>query len=129
MPDATSRAGARGLMQLMPSTASHVARRIGVSWNRSLLGVADANLHVGAAHLSALLRRYDGDPVAALAAYNAGGRPVSRWLRFPEAADPHLFVERIPYLETREYVKTVLRNLELYRALYPAATAAPAESP
>jgi soluble lytic murein transglycosylase len=126
---ATSRAGARGLMQLMPGTAAHVARRIGVSWNRALLGVADANLHVGAAHLSALLGRYDGDYVAALAAYNAGGRPVSRWLRFPEAGDPYLFVERIPYVETRNYVKVVLRNLELYRALYPRTTPAPVESP
>lgn len=120
LSDVTSRAGARGLMQLMPATAAQVARNNRLTWNESLLAVPDANLHVGAAHLAALFRRY-GDAVGALAAYNAGGRPVSRWLRYPEARDPYLFVERIPYIETRNYVKIVLRNRVLYRALYPGA--------
>ncbi len=119
LAEVTSRAGARGLMQLMPSTATYVARRIGVSWSDAFLGVPDANVHVGTAHLSALMRQYDRELIPALAAYNAGGRPVSRWLRYPEAGDPYAFVERIPYVETRNYVKIVLRNRELYRALYP----------
>lgn len=117
---ATSRAGAKGLMQLMPSTARWLAGRLGIEWDNSLLGVADANLHVGMAHLSALLRQYKGDLIPSLAAYNAGGRPVARWLRFPEANDPFLFVERIPYVETRGYVRTLLRNRLLYAALYGA---------
>jgi soluble lytic murein transglycosylase-like protein len=119
-----SRAGATGLMQLMPSTAGWLARRLGVDWNERFLTVADANLHLGAAHLAGLLQRYDGSVVFALAAYNAGGRPVDRWRRFPEARDPFQFVERIPYVETRGYVRAVLRNRELYRALYPGPTAA-----
>ena len=118
-PDATSRAGAQGLMQLMPPTAAGLARRLGVEWDQRLVVVPDANLHLGVAHLTALIRSYDDELAPAIAAYNAGGRPVSRWLRYPEASDSFLWVERIPYVETRGYVRTVLRNRELYRALYP----------
>jgi soluble lytic murein transglycosylase len=121
-PGVVSRAGAHGLMQLMPQTAREVARRSGVGWDVRYLESAEANLHLGATHLAGLLRQYDGQVVPALAAYNAGGRPVSRWLRYPEADDPVRFVERIPYEETRGYVRSVLRNRELYRQIYPPAT-------
>ncbi len=127
-PDATSRAGAKGLMQLMPATARGLARQLGVEWDESLLVVADANAHLGTAHLTALLRTYDERIAPTLAAYNAGGRPVSRWLRYPEARDQFLWVERIPYVETRGYVRTVLRNRELYRMLYPVGDGGPAAS-
>jgi soluble lytic murein transglycosylase len=116
---ARSRAGARGLMQVMPGTARQAARRMGLEWSDHLLHVPDANMHVGAAHLSLLLRHYKGDLVLTLAAYNAGRTPVELWRRFPEARDPALFVERIPYAETRGYVRSVLRNLSMYRVLYP----------
>jgi soluble lytic murein transglycosylase len=116
----TSRAGARGLMQLMPTTATYVARRLGVEWEATWLAVPDANLHLGAAHLATLLRRYRR-VVPALAAYNAGGTPVARWLRAPDAGDPYRFIEQIPYVETRGYVRAVVRNHSLYRALYPPA--------
>lgn len=118
-PAVMSHAGARGLMQLMPATAKDLARRAGVAWDPRYLSSAEANLHLGATHLAALLRQYDGRVVLALAAYNAGGRPVSRWLRYPEASDPVRFVERVPYVETRGYLRAVLRNRALYRALYP----------
>ena len=114
-----SRAGAVGFMQLMPATAREVANRLHVPWGDLMRSVPDANVHIGSAHLAGLLRGYDGAVIPALAAYNAGGTPVRRWLRYPEADDPVLFVERIPYAETRGYVKTVLRNRALYRALYP----------
>lgn len=124
---ARSRAGALGLMQLMPSTGRWLARRLDVPWNDEMFIVADANLHLGSAHLAALLRTFDGRVVPAIAAYNAGGTPVRRWLRARGATDVADFVERIPYVETRGYVKTVLRNRALYRALYgPPAPAAPA---
>jgi soluble lytic murein transglycosylase len=117
--DARSRAGARGLMQVMPGTARQAARQLGLEWSDHLLRVPDANVHVGAAHLAILLRHYAGNPVPTLAAYNAGLTPVEIWRRFPEAKDPALFVERIPYAETRGYVRSVLRNWTIYRALYP----------
>ena len=122
-PAVVSRAGATGLMQLMPRTAAQIARGLGVDWSERLLTVPDANLHLGAAHFATLLRRYRGDEVWALAAYNAGGRPVDRWRQLAGGADPLLFVERIPYPETRGYVQTVVRNRALYRALYPSGSA------
>jgi len=119
----TSRAGARGLMQLMPGTAAQTASRLGVPWRERLLTTPDANLHVGTAHLAMLLRRYRGAVVTALAAYNAGGRPADRWARLPDARDPFWFVEGITYPETRGYVRSVVRNRALYEALYPPVAA------
>ncbi|HEX9729247.1 MAG TPA: transglycosylase SLT domain-containing protein [Gemmatimonadales bacterium] len=114
-----SRAGAIGFMQLMPPTARDVARRLNVRWDDAMFAVADANVHVGAAHLAGLLRQYRGVLAPALAAYNAGGSRATRWLALPGAADPVVFVERIPFVETQGYVRAVLRNRDLYRALYP----------
>jgi len=119
----TSRAGARGLMQLMPGTAAQTASRLGVPWRERLLTTPDANLHVGTAHLAMLLRRYRGAVVPALAAYNAGGRPADRWARLPDARDPFWFVEGITYPETRGYVRSVVRNRAVYEALYPPVAA------
>jgi soluble lytic murein transglycosylase len=120
-PAVVSRAGAVGLMQLLPSTAAETASRLGVPWERDLLTVPDANLHLGAAHLAALTRRYRGEIVWALASYNAGSRPVDRWRALPGAEDPAAFVDRIPYPETRGYVQAVVRDRALYRALYCCA--------
>jgi soluble lytic murein transglycosylase len=118
-PAVVSRAGAHGLMQLMPTTAAGLARQEGMAWDRRYLTSAEVNLHLGAAHLAALLRTYGGDPIPALAAYNAGGRPVARWLRNPGARDRVQFVEQIGYPETRGFVQAVVRNWALYRVLYP----------
>jgi soluble lytic murein transglycosylase len=82
------------------------------------LTVPDLNLHLGAAHLAALLRRFRGRVEVAVAAYNAGAAPVSRWITRPGAEDPDQFIEQIPFPETRGYVRAVLRNRDLYRALY-----------
>jgi soluble lytic murein transglycosylase len=114
-----SHAGAWGLMQLMPRTAAKTASRLGVPWRERFLTVPDANVHVGAAHLAMLVRRYRGELVTALAAYNAGARPAERWARLPGGRDPFWFVEQIPYPETRGYVRSVMRNRALYEALYP----------
>ena len=118
--EALSPAGARGLAQLLPSTAALTARGLDVTFYPDWITVPDLNLHLGAAHFAELLRRYDGRIDAAVAAYNAGGRPVSRWLRVPGAADPDRFLEAITYPETRGYVRSVLRNRALYQALYPS---------
>jgi soluble lytic murein transglycosylase len=117
-PAVVSRAGAHGLMQLMPATARQIAQRLGIAWDRRMLVVADANLHLGAVHFASLLKRY-GAVEPALAAYNAGGTPVRRWLRNPESDDPVQFITQVTYPETRGYLRTVTRNRALYRALYP----------
>jgi soluble lytic murein transglycosylase len=116
--EALSRAGARGLAQLMPGTAAQAARGLDVTLYPEWLTVPDLNLHLGAAHLAALLRRFRGRVEVAVAAYNAGAAPVSRWITRPGAEDPDQFIEQIPFPETRGYVRAVLRNRDLYRALY-----------
>jgi soluble lytic murein transglycosylase len=117
--EALSPAGARGLAQLLPSTAALTARGLDVTFYPDWITLPDLNLHLGAAHFAELLRRYDGRIDAAVAAYNAGGRPVGRWLQQAGAQDPDRFLEGITYPETRGYVRAVLRNRALYRALYP----------
>ena len=119
---ALSSAGARGLAQLLPGTAALTARGLDVTFYPDWITVPDLNLHLGAAHLKELLERYGGRVDAAVAAYNAGTVPVVRWLGRPGAGDPDQFIELIPYQETRGYVRSVLRNRELYRALYVAPT-------
>ena len=116
-PRATSSAGARGLMQMMPSVGRAVARSIDVpEWRPDLLYQPDINLQLGIRHLEAFISRYEAP--YALAAYNAGESRLVRWLRRPGARDPELFVERIPFTETRDYVRIVLRNRAMYRSLY-----------
>lgn len=123
-PRAVSPAGAVGMMQLMPDVARQLAQSQKFPiWDRALLFQPDVNVQLGAIHFAGLLRRYDHVEYA-LAAYNAGGSRVARWLTKPGAADPEIFVERIPFVETRDYVRIVLRNRALYRALYPSAAPA-----
>lgn len=117
-PEALSPAGARGLAQLLPGTAAFTARGLDVSFDREWITVPDLNLHLGAAHLVELLRRFGGRVEPAVAAYNAGALPVARWLDRAGADDPDRFIELIPYVETRSYVRSVLRNRDLYRAMY-----------
>lgn len=122
-PDARSGAGARGLMQVMPPVGRSLATAVGIApWHDSLLYVPAINLQLGTRHLAAALR-VDGrqHPAYALAAYNAGRSRMVRWRAMRgAAADWELFVERIPYVETRDYVRIVLRNEEWYRVLYPS---------
>jgi soluble lytic murein transglycosylase len=117
-PRAVSAAGARGLMQLMPGVgASIAASRSYPMWNQALLFDPDVSLELGTAHLATSLK--PGTPPArALAAYNAGASRVARWIQRPGSNDPELFAEWIPYTETRDYVRIVQRNADVYRALY-----------
>ena len=117
--EALSPAGARGLAQLLPSTAALLARGLDVTFYPDWITVPDLNLHLGAAHLAELIKQF-GRVDAAIAAYNAGPVPVRRWLVRAGADDPDRFIELIPYAETRGYVRSLLRNRELYRALYGA---------
>jgi soluble lytic murein transglycosylase len=117
-PRAVSVAGARGLMQVMPSVGQQIARSLGYPlWDPGLLFDPDANLELGVAHLAASIRQYDNMP-RVLAAYNAGGSRVTRWAAKAGTDDPEVFIERISFTETRDYVRIVERNAEIYRALY-----------
>jgi soluble lytic murein transglycosylase len=118
-PRATSRVGARGLMQLMPSVGTAIARSKKLpEWDPVLLYQPDVNVTLGVSHLKGLIGRYRGDLVRVFAAYNAGDSRVTRWNRKAGVEDPEVFVERIPYEETRDYVRILLRNREIYRTLY-----------
>src|SRR5690606_12807251 len=117
-PRATSPVGARGLMQIMPRVGHTIARGLGFpAWDAALLYQPDVSLQLGTSHLADLLSGYSDDG-RALAAYNAGRSRVKRWSTKHGADDPELFVERIPYRETRDYVRIIQRNRELYAELY-----------
>ena len=118
---AVSRAGARGLVQLMPGTAERMSRELGIPYSLARLTEDAAyNVTLGGAYLSRLLARYDGAYVPALAAYNAGPSRVDRWLL--DWGDPREgevdtidWMESIPYRETRNYVQRVLEGAQVYR--------------
>src|SRR5690606_20292072 len=96
-PAAVSPAGARGLMQLMPPVGRQVARGLDYPvWDAALLYQPDVNVELGTTHLASLVRQRE-HVEHVLAAYNAGGTPVARWLRKPGASDPEVFTERISY--------------------------------
>ncbi len=118
-PRARSSASALGLMQLLPSTASRVANQNGLELSsEEKLFEPELNLTLGISYLKELLGRYSNNLVKAIAAYNAGENAVARWEgQFP-GDDIEEFIERIPYGETRLYVKLVLRNLRTYKLLY-----------
>lgn len=117
--DIVSHAGAIGLMQVMPPTGAELARAHGPEgFTRESLTRPEVNLHLGAAFFLDMSRRYDDVLPLVLSAYNAGPTRATRWQRYPEASDPLRFTERIPFTETRGYVKNVRRNLGLYRVLY-----------
>ena len=77
------------------------------------------NIELGTYNLRKVMDRFGGQPEYALAAYNAGDVPVRQWMAAGDYKDIVEFVESIPYTETREYVQAILRNREMYRALYP----------
>jgi soluble lytic murein transglycosylase len=117
-PIATSPVGARGLMQVMPELGGRLAEALAYPiWDPVLLYQPDVSLQLGVFHLQELLGRYPR-PVEVLAAYNAGASRVDRWSRRVGVEDPEIFAERIPFVETRGYVRIIQRNQELYRALY-----------
>lgn len=117
-PRAVSPAGARGLMQLMPSVAATIAPSAKISpWSATMLYDPGINIELGIRHLAPLLRSQP-NVARSLAAYNAGGSRVARWSGRRGSDDPEMFTERIPFSETRDYVKSVLRNRQFYQALY-----------
>jgi soluble lytic murein transglycosylase len=116
-----SRAGARGLMQLMPETAKHVASAIKMKYETGrLISDPSYNVTLGSVFLAQLLSGYDGSYLLSLAAYNAGPGRVSEWIKDfgdprDKAVDAVDWIERIPFAETRNYVQRILESVQLYR--------------
>ena len=116
--EAGSVAGAKGLMQLMPATARMVAKRHHLPYQESALTTPALNITLGTLYLRTVLKRNKWNPVLAAAAYNAGPNAVKKWLRKFGDLPVDEFVERIPYDETRAYVKRVITSYLIYRELY-----------
>lgn len=113
--DARSHADARGLMQLLPSTARAEAKKRSLRYpGANGLYKANDNLRIGIAHLASMLDKHGGEPFLATAAYNAGPTPVGRWLAQRPPQDIDLWIETIPYRETREYVARILAFAVVY---------------
>ena len=121
-PAAVSRAGARGLLQLLPGTARDMAKKRGIDFSAERL-TADAgyNATLGAAFLAEQLARFDGSYVLAIAGYNAGPRRALDWAkRYGDPRGAELdtivdWIERIPFTETRSYVQRVMENYQVYK--------------
>jgi soluble lytic murein transglycosylase len=109
MRDIQSSAGAIGLMQLMPATGRETAREIKLRYGgRATLTDSSSNIRLGTAYLSKMFRRFNENRILATAAYNAGPHRVEKWLPGNGNLDARIWIENIPYRETRNYVRRVL---------------------
>ncbi len=116
---ATSHVGARGLMQLMPATARPLAQAEGIAdWDPEWLYLPEVNVSLGTRYVGEQAEAYGGALPAIFGAYNAGPHQIDAWKAFPEFGRDALFTERIPFRETREYVKILTRNRAIYEGLY-----------
>jgi peptidoglycan lytic transglycosylase len=112
---AVSRVGAIGLMQVMPSTANTVAHRVGLpAVGREDLFDQETNIRIGVRYVEQLLEQFSGNLVYTIASYNAGPIAVGNWIAQNRGQSQDEFVELIPYQETRQYVKRVLRSYREY---------------
>jgi soluble lytic murein transglycosylase len=118
-PEVLSVVGARGLVQIMPETGRKLAHGLGASsYSPDELFVPARNLELGAAYLAELIARFRGRIAAAVASYNAGPEAVERWLAQSGALEDDAWIESIPYDQTRQYAKKVLRSFAIYQAIY-----------
>jgi len=116
--DAVSPVGARGLMQIMPATGNHISNSLGRdNFTPDDLRSPSTNVLFGAYYLNSLLTTYDGKKYLALAGYNAGPGNANRWLRQYPDTEEDIFIERISFRETRNYVKRVLGTYWIYSSL------------
>jgi len=117
--DAVSPAGAVGLMQVRPGTAGDMARARNLPFSTSTLTEPSYNLEFGQSFIEQMRSSSatGGQLPRMMAAYNAGPLPVARWAAIPDRGDPLLWIESIPYWETRYYVPAVFRNMWVYQGL------------
>ena len=112
---ARSSANALGLMQVTPATGKRVAKKHGLAWNGSAqLKTAPGNLPIGTAYMSDLLEEYENNPVLVSGSYNAGPNAVRRWLDTRPLGEAAIWVETLPYFETRDYIPRVLAFTTIY---------------
>jgi len=117
--DAISNAGALGVMQIMPSTASRVAKAISLEpFYPQLLFDPQINIGIGAWYFKKLIMKYKDNYVLSLAAYNAGEKAVDTWITNSEDCNTDEFIEDIPFDETRHYVKEIITNWVVYKMIY-----------
>jgi soluble lytic murein transglycosylase len=115
MRDARSGAGALGIMQLLPSTARLTARRAGIPFSSQWQLIdEETNIRIGSTYLSEMYERYDRNRILASAAYNAGPGRVDRWVRERDPRPADVFIESIPFRETRGYVQNILAFSLIY---------------
>ena len=126
--DVRSSANAVGLMQLIPGTARRYAGRLGIRYSSGILTQAETNIRLGMRYFKDLMNRF-GDAHFALASYNAGEGRISRWIRERPGFAQDEFIDDIPFLETRNYVKRILGTADDYRRLYDGGTLRTAPMP
>jgi len=115
---AKSEVGAAGLMQIMPDTARWAARRLGLKgYRKGMIHQLDMNLRLGTYYMKNVYSRFDDSPVLASAAYNAGPTRAKKW-RANRPLEGAIYIETIPFDETRDYVRKVMSNTLYYAKLF-----------
>lgn len=117
--EAESRVGARGIMQIMPETGTWVAEQMDLKkFQLDDLYETQTNIKIGCWYLNNLNKEFKGNKILVVAAYNGGRGNVRQWLEKEQWSGEHATVDQIPFPETRQYVKKVLKNYSMYRSLY-----------
>ena len=115
--EAVSKKQAKGLMQLMQTTAEEIAGKVGIELNEENILDPDVNINLGTKYISILLQKYENINLA-LAAYNAGSGNVDGWINEGTLEKDGSNIENVPYVETNNYVRKILRDYEIYKELY-----------
>lgn len=115
--DAVSSRQAKGLMQLMYSTAEEISLKVNVELNEENILEPDINIKLGTKYISMLIKKY-GNINLALAAYNAGSRNVDGWINKGILKEDGSDIENVPFKETNNYVRKILRDYEIYKEIY-----------
>ena len=115
--NAESHRGAKGLMQLMYSTAEDISKRINIELNENNILDSDININLGTKYISMLIQKYNNINLA-LAAYNAGSGNVDGWIEKGTLKSDGSDIENVPFTETNNYVRKILRDYEIYKNIY-----------
>lgn len=115
---AVSTKGAQGLMQLMYSTAEEIASKLDIDLNEENVLEPDININLGTKYICMLIQKYENINLA-LAAYNAGSGNVDGWIENGTLKKDGTDIENIPFTETNNYVRKILRDYEIYKDIYP----------